>query len=319
MVNIKDVRSSIGHLQIHSSTITAVFVGATRGIGRSTLVQLAKNVQAPRVYIVGRSLSSTTPLLDELKSLNPRGSFTFMQGQVSLIKDVDAICADIKSKEQSLDLLFLSAGTLSLAGRQETAEGLDTPFAVAYYERARFMYHLLPLLSKAPSPRVVSILAAGQEGKMNMEDLELRDHYSMINEAVHTATMMGLSMNHLAKSYPTVSFVYKYPGWVDTELVSRTLGSATGIWKGLGLLGSWVIVPLSRLFSMSFEEAGERGLFIATDGRYGVSEADNYYRLDPVDDPVKPNPTFEEMRNEGTDVVVWKHSLEVFDRITARD
>ncbi len=320
MVNIQEVRFSNAELKGHSHISTAVFVGATRGIGRSTLIQLAKNVPAPKVYIIGRSLSSTTPLLDELKSINPRGTFTFLQGQISLIKDVDTICAEIKSKEQSLDLLFLSAGQLSLAGRQETAEGLDTPFAVAYYERARFLYHLLPLLAKAPSPRVVSVLAAGQEGNINLEDLELRYHYSLPNEAVHTATMMGLSMYQLSKSYPSVSFVYIYPGFVDTELLKRMFGTTSGIWAVLGYLGQWVIYPVLRLFSTSFEEAGERGLFVATNGRYGVSKSEgNFYRLDPVGDPVKPNPTFDKLKEDGTDDIVWKHTLDVFDRITARD
>ncbi|KAK9258446.1 hypothetical protein V1519DRAFT_433404 [Lipomyces tetrasporus] len=77
MVNIKDVRISNSWLTAKPPGMVAVFVGGTSAIGQGTLKQLAKYATAPKVYFVGRSKSSATPLLRELESLNPKGSTTF--------------------------------------------------------------------------------------------------------------------------------------------------------------------------------------------------------------------------------------------------
>jgi short-subunit dehydrogenase len=120
MVSIKEVRASNDSFKSSpkSTNLTAVFVGATSGIGYSTLRQLAIHVSSPKIYIVGRSLSRFTPQLEELKSLNPRATFEFIEAEVSLLKDVERVCEQLKSTETKLDLLFLSTGFLSLAGQQ---------------------------------------------------------------------------------------------------------------------------------------------------------------------------------------------------------
>ncbi|KAK9332535.1 hypothetical protein V1520DRAFT_20189 [Lipomyces starkeyi] len=99
--------------------MVAVFVGATSGIGLSTLKQFAKYSNAPKVYVVGRSKQSATPLLHELEVLNPKGIFIFVETEISLIKNVDAVCEEIKTSEQMLDLVFLSPGFLSVEGRKD--------------------------------------------------------------------------------------------------------------------------------------------------------------------------------------------------------
>jgi NAD(P)-dependent dehydrogenase (short-subunit alcohol dehydrogenase family) len=118
MVSIKDVRVSNGVLKSLPPGLVAVFVGATGGIGSNTVKQLTMHANAPTVYIIGRSKESAAPLLAELKKLNPQGTFNFIEGQVSLVKEVDRICDEIIAKEQKVDLLFVSSGLLSLGGRQ---------------------------------------------------------------------------------------------------------------------------------------------------------------------------------------------------------
>ena len=122
MVNIKDVRASNAALKAskESSGLVAVFVGATSGIGMGTLKQFAKYANAPKAYILGRSKKAATPLLDEIKSSNPQGTFEFIETEISLIKNIDLACDDIKSKEKKVDILFLSPGYLTLEGRNGT-------------------------------------------------------------------------------------------------------------------------------------------------------------------------------------------------------
>ena len=120
MVNIKDVRKSnlAFKLSGHASGLVAVFVGATSGVGMGTLKQFAKYATAPKVYVIGRSKTGATPLLNDLKALNPEATFEFIETEISLIKNVDLACDEIKSKEKKVDILFMSPGYLSFDGRQ---------------------------------------------------------------------------------------------------------------------------------------------------------------------------------------------------------
>ena len=120
MVTLTDIRLSNEGFKSGKRDITALFVGGTSGVGKGTLIQLAKQAHAPTVYVVGRSKKSAQPLLDELNSLNSDGSFIFIETEVSLIKNVDVVCEQIKAKEKKLDLLFMSAGYLTLDGRNGT-------------------------------------------------------------------------------------------------------------------------------------------------------------------------------------------------------
>lgn len=302
---------------------------------------LAQNGNAPKVYMIGRSRKSATPLLQELETLNSQATFIFIEAQVSLLKDVDRVCEEIKSKETKIDLLFLSAGTLSMAGRQETPEGLDIALAIVYFSRMRFTYNLLPLLSNSKLPRVVSILAAGGEGPIATNDLELYNNYSLQNEANHTATMTSLAMDELAAANPAVSFVHAYPGFVDTPLLGRMFDGLTGVWSIFGTLASWVLLPILKLFSVSAEEAGERALFLATSSRYAAPDAPDkgvelppgvhavrgekgedgelaYYRIGADGENAPDSASLDKYRKEGEGKKVWQHTLDVYDRISGR-
>jgi len=119
MVNISLVRQSNLDLKLsgHASSLVAVFVGATSGIGLGTLKQYAKYAQGSKAYIIGRSKTATQPFLDRLQESNPTGTFEFIQTEVSLIKNVDLACEKIKAKENKIDILFMSPGFLSYGGR----------------------------------------------------------------------------------------------------------------------------------------------------------------------------------------------------------
>ena len=90
--------------------LVAVFIGATSGIGETTLKQFAKHALRPRAYFVGRSQDAGDRIITECIALNPEGEFVFINADVSLMRVVDAVCEDIKAKEKAINILFLSAG-----------------------------------------------------------------------------------------------------------------------------------------------------------------------------------------------------------------
>jgi hypothetical protein len=112
MVLLHDVQASNSSLASALPGLVAVFVGATNGIGEFTLKQFAKHASKPRVYFTGRSQEAGDRISAECTELNSKGKFIFIKADTSLIRNVDDVCRDIKSKEQSINILFLSAGTL---------------------------------------------------------------------------------------------------------------------------------------------------------------------------------------------------------------
>jgi NADP-dependent 3-hydroxy acid dehydrogenase YdfG len=113
MVSLSEVQSSNSRIaSALPAGLVAVFVGATSGIGETTLKQFAKHARQPRVYFVGRSQEAGDCITAECKALNSEGEYVFVKADTSLIRTVDDVCRDIKTKEKSVNLLFLSTGTL---------------------------------------------------------------------------------------------------------------------------------------------------------------------------------------------------------------
>jgi len=107
----------------------------------------------------------------------------------------------------------------------------------------------------ASSPRILCVLAGGHEAQMNEADLDLRDpaNWSYWNAAVHAATMCTLALERLARGNPRLSVVHWDPGPVATPGLAK--------WDKYGLTP-----PNQR----SQDEAGKRGVFLATSDRYAV-------------------------------------------------
>ena len=115
MVALADVQTSNSLISTTLySGLVALFVGATSGIGEVTLKQFAKYARKPRAYFVGRSQAAGDRIKVECEAINPDGQFSFIRADVSLMQNVDKVCADFREKEESLNILFLSQGVPSM-------------------------------------------------------------------------------------------------------------------------------------------------------------------------------------------------------------
>ncbi|KAK6709376.1 hypothetical protein SNK03_010194 [Fusarium graminearum] len=115
MVSLSDVhQTNASAASKLPAGLVAVFAGATAGIGETALKAFAKHAPQPKIYFIGRSKEAGDRLQTELKELNPEGSYVFIEKDMSLLKNVDEVCREIKSKETALNVLFLSQGTLRI-------------------------------------------------------------------------------------------------------------------------------------------------------------------------------------------------------------
>lgn len=133
MVVLSLVQESNLRLKSHQSGINsvAVFVGATQGIGLSSLEQYVAHTVAPKIYIVGRNEAVGARIIEDLKTRRNRdGDYIFLHAEVSLLESVDKVCEEVKRREKKLDLLFMSPGAISFRGRD--GEFMLTPYSLLY-------------------------------------------------------------------------------------------------------------------------------------------------------------------------------------------
>ncbi|KAJ5140776.1 Short-chain dehydrogenase/reductase SDR [Penicillium atrosanguineum] len=337
MVSLSDVQAS--NAQITAALppgLVAVFVGATNGIGEYSLKEFARHAQSPRVYFVGRSQEAGDRIAKECRELSPGGEFIFIKADVSLLKSVDEVCREISRKEKTINLLFLTCG--SALAHVDTSEGLHIFMALAYYARARFIVNLLPLIRSAENlRRVVTVLAAGNEGPIFKDDFQSRN-IPFRNVRGHNVSMTDFMLEHIAQSAPEVSFVHDYPGPVKSgfgrETNSILMRVAITIFK---IVGPLVYIPT--------KESGERHLFFATSARYPPRGVENGATGVPVSDDVsvaggtngeqgsgvyaihwdgesagqKALDILSEMRDAGMVEQVWKHTMDEFKRVTGSE
>ncbi|KAK2680449.1 Short-chain dehydrogenase/reductase SDR [Fusarium oxysporum f. sp. vasinfectum] len=257
---LAQIRASNAQLTEATTPGTAVLIGATDGIGKRALVTLVSHGFPLKAYVIGRNKARDQTLLGELYAINNKVELVYLEGQISLMSEVERLTSYILEKEQKIDLLFHSAGFLPLLGRQETDEGLELSTAVAHFSRLAFILRLLPRLQAAAksgpeqySPRIISILAAGNESlDLFLNDLSLKEpgHFSVPIYARHVATMVTLSMKHLAEQ----------PG------NEKIVAGATG---GDGAVPPAATPSARPLSQWTPEEAGEKALYLMTSAEYG--------------------------------------------------
>ncbi|THY41927.1 hypothetical protein D6C99_07643 [Aureobasidium pullulans] len=266
MVALETIRASNSRIaSTLPAGLVAIFVGATNGVGEATVRQFAKYASAPRVYLIGRSQDAGTRIVNECRALNAKGEFNFISKDTSLMRNVDEICETIKQKEKSVNLLFLTIGTLQTG--KTTVEGLHYPAAIAVHARNRFINNLLPLINNATSlRRVISVFIATLEGEIQMDDFQ-GWHMKLMANRDHAASITTLSLESHHKDNPNVSFVHNFPGVIKSGITRGTSGVVLTALKA-------VVRIFGSLFYMPAEEAGDRHVFLSTSARYSAGEKD---------------------------------------------
>ncbi|KAE8364901.1 short-chain dehydrogenase/reductase [Aspergillus caelatus] len=316
MVSLSTVRAHNALLKSLGSGLVAVFVGGTSGIGLYTAREFVRYTISPTVYLVGRNETQARQVIQELSLVNPSGKFQFIQTDASLLSGVDSACEVIQQKENRINLLFLSCGIFTLKGRDETSEGLDKKFSLHYYARMRFINNLIPQLTQANSnkgstsalSRVITVLGAGHETKIDMNDLDLKHKYSLDSCDVHATTMSSLMVEEFASRYPSTTFIHTYPGIVKSG-ISREAGPIVGrLVRAVMFLG--------RPWMVAEQESGERHL---GDSRvHAAVSRRGAYLVKWDGSEVGDRRFLDEYHASGVGRKVWEHTEEMLQTVLKR-
>ena len=258
MVELEEVQDSNAQItERFPPGLVAVFAGATRGIGKATMLEFAKHMRQPRIYLLARSEDTTQPVLDELHEVNPDGEYYYVEADLSLINMVDAACRRVRENEKAINVLFMSQGTLDFTSR--TREGLRTMWALSYFSRMRLISNLLDHLRRGESlRRVVCVMAGSREGPIDPNDVSGRK-VPIRQARGHLSSCITFGLEHFAEMAPEVSFIHDHPGSVPTK-PTRALPP--------GMASFAVSLSMASGRKISLEESAERHLFLTTSSRY---------------------------------------------------
>lgn len=192
----------------------------------------------------------------------------------------------------------------------------------------RFIHNLVPLLEAAGNARVISVLAGGKECDINEDNLDLRKNFSFAESTGYPASLNSLAIETLASQHPSISFIHDFPGLVATPLLKTSMGSIVG-----SILGF-----ITKLMSISAEESGEWHTFLLTSPAFPSQNASAGLDLDQSAKITKAstgevgggsyilnyngedatNQTLmAQLREKGYAEIVWKHTLKIFEELTA--
>ncbi|KFX88418.1 hypothetical protein V490_07647 [Pseudogymnoascus sp. VKM F-3557] len=318
MVKINEIRQyNERFAKENNADLVCVFAGATSGSGAGALEAMVGILHTSTFYIIGRSAVQFASQRKKLEKLNPSCKLEFLEAQVSLISDVDAICKQIAAAEKKVDLLYMSPGSIPFGEKRYTKEGLETCFAISYYSRMRLIQNLLPLLRQSSQPRVLSLLNGGKEKPMFDDDISLEKNWSADAVIAHTTTMTSLALEHLAKNDERITFLHVFPGLVNTgNFIRVTAAESSGVvWRVLLAAFCRMITVVQAVFGITPEECGERQAYHLTSDKFGPGSQ----RIDDSSEIVSAHAggVFEKYRDSGWPEKIWEQTTSVFESALA--
>lgn len=210
----------------------ALVVGGTGGIGYAMACRLAAEANST-VIISGRTKPASIP----------HSNMEFRSLDASSMRAIKQYAEQYKlsssTPDQKLDMLVMTQGILTTAGRTETSEGIDRKMALHYYGRQLLIRELSPMLKDDAKVVVVLDGLRGSPAKLNWDDLDLKTHFTLRAAADHCISMNDAMIQYWAAQQGATTgrrhFIHAFPGMVSTN-----------IFHGL----PWYLRPLARVGSL---------------------------------------------------------------------
>ncbi|KAK3358005.1 hypothetical protein B0T25DRAFT_540741 [Lasiosphaeria hispida] len=202
-------------------SIRALVVGGTGGIGFAMACRIAaSSPPLSSIIISGRNKPADMPY----------ANMEFRPLDATSMRQIKQYTTALKaSGSPKLSLLVMTQGIMTMAGRTETAEGIDRKMALHYYGRQLLIRELLPIL--AEDARVILVYDGwlGSPNKLIWDDLGLKTHFSLTKASDHCMAMGDAMVQYWAArqlregNTNTRHFVHAWPGGVNSGLLKEVL------------------------------------------------------------------------------------------------
>ncbi|ADY25964.1 short-chain dehydrogenase/reductase SDR [Deinococcus proteolyticus MRP] len=235
------LRGMTRHTPLNGRTI--LITGATEGIGRATAAELAG--RGARVLLLGRNRQKLAATARQV------GAAAAYRADLSELREVAAIAAEIRRREPRIDVLVNNAGGI-FAPRQETREGLEMTWALNVLSPFLLTRELLPTLRGSADPRVITVASdAHRMARLDLSDPEHKRNYR--SWPAYNASKLAnvLFARELARREPWLTAATLHPGVVRSGFNSNNAGLQAALWK------------VVDLFALTPEQGARTSVFLA--------------------------------------------------------
>jgi retinol dehydrogenase 14 len=147
-----------------------LITGSTDGIGRQTAVEIA--ALGATVIVHGRNPARAKLVVEEISSSTGNRNVDLMIADLSSLRQVRELAAEVQRRYDRLDVLLNNAGVF-MNERVLTEDGFETTYAVNHLAPFLLTNLLLDLLKKSAPSRIITVSSvAHTRGRIDFENLQ---------------------------------------------------------------------------------------------------------------------------------------------------
>lgn len=230
---------------------TYVITGGTDGIGRGLGLRFLD--RGDRVIAVSSGEEKGRAFLREAARRNAAPRAVFVRADLSTLTGMRKALHEVSAAAESVDGLVFGAQRFR-PRREETEDGFESTFALAYLSRHVLGHGLMDLLEKADSPVIMNLAGpGGLPGTVHWDDLQLHHRYTGRRAAMQSSRCNDLLGAHFPTRHPEARtrYVLYNPGFVRTAMADPLPAPWRALTKTLALLFaqpvSKAITPIAHL------------------------------------------------------------------------
>lgn len=231
-----------------------VVTGGNSGIGLHTAIGLAR--QGGRVAIVSRNSDKGEAAVQSIRAAaGADARVDLVVGDLGSLASTRALAADLLARYPALHVLVNNAG-LWMTERTETADGLETTFAVNHLAPFLLTNLLLERLIASAPARIVNVSSEGhRRGRLDWDDLQAVRGFGKIKAYCDSKLANVLFTRELARRLEGTGVTTNvlHPGVVNTNLGANS----TGVIR-------WIFNSVGPLFFLTPEQGARTSLHVAT-------------------------------------------------------
>ena len=230
---------------------TCLITGATSGIGRATALGLAG--MGATLVVLARDRHKGETLLGELRAAGAEDA-TLLLADLSRQAEVRRVAAEFLASPRPLHVLINNAGVVNV-GRSETADGIETTFAVNHLAYFLLTNLLLDRLRASAPARIVNVASdAHKFAPLDFDDLNSLKRY---------ATMRVYGQSKLANILFTSELARRLEGSGVTVNALHPGAVATGLGQNNGAWARALIAVL-RPFFRTPDDGAATSIYLAS-------------------------------------------------------
>jgi NAD(P)-dependent dehydrogenase (short-subunit alcohol dehydrogenase family) len=203
-----------------------IITGATSGLGKEAAKVLAG--KGAIVIMAVRNTKKGEAVVQEIKKDFPNATIEVRKLNLDSLKSVREFADGVSAAYQRLDVLINNAGVMACPF-SKTEDGFEIQMGVNHLGHFALTGHLIPLLKKTKSSRIVATSSiAHRQGNINFDDFNWEDRSYVTGKAYGDSKIANLYFTYeLARRLEDDSNAPKitaaHPGWTSTDLQRHSL------------------------------------------------------------------------------------------------